>query len=639
MGHTKRRTTRIERLESRRLLTAAMETYAWHLINEMRADPPAFATSLETAVADNGLGGYGYAGDDPLWDDIRRTIDRSFNPQHYQESLALMRATESRGPFGWENSLAQVSQNHNDWMETHCFAHSQYGDSGSASCGGSLPGFSQPGINGDPNIVDASVLGPWSDGAWGENIGYGAGTPLFNSASQFGTDSDAYRQRLAFSSTLGFIIEVNSSSLGHLENLLRNDQAGSGQLNTIGIDFEVYAENFGTSNTTYLVTHTIANRRRTDASQLGHYVAGVAYSDANGNGAYDLGEGYSISEINGQAVSGYDHGMVSVFLPRGESQLTVSSGSLTLADSAVQIVDRNVVFVQESLGGSPSPDTIGLFEPAASRFHLKETFEAGASDHFFQFGGADSGWTPVVGDWDGDGVDTIGLYQPDASLFHLRNELSGGGSDVYFAFGPGGAGWIPLAGDWDGDGVDTIGLYQPDLSLFHLKNSFTPGGSDIYFQFGGGNSGWTPIAGDWDGDGVDTIGLYQGDASLFHLKNDFTPGIADVYFAFGPTGDAGWIPLAGDFDGDGSDSVGLFQPDASLFHLNNSFSPGAADIYFAFGPAGSGWIPLIGDWNGSDSQASHQSSGLLAPNAVNTDPGAASVDELLLASDAVFGLW
>ncbi|MEO1617136.1 MAG: hypothetical protein AAFV88_14895, partial [Planctomycetota bacterium] len=255
--------------------------------------------------------------------------------------------------------------------------------------------------------------------------------------------------------------------------------------------------------------------------------------------------------------------------------------------------------------------TIGLYQPDASLFHLKNSFTPGPSDQYFAFGPTgNAGWLPLSGDWDGDGVDTIGFYQPDISLFHLKDSFTPGASDQYFRFGPSGsAGWIPIAGDWDGDGVDTIGLYQPDLSLFHLKDSFTPGASDQYFVFGpGGNAGWIPLSGDWDGDGRDTIGLYQPDQSLFHLKNAFTPGAADVYFAFGPGGNAGWTPLSGDWNANGIDTVGFYEPGASLFHLKDSFTPGQSDQYFRFGPSGNaGWIPLTGDWNGPNSGASGRS--------------------------------
>ena len=283
----------------------------------------------------------------------------------------------------------------------------------------------------------------------------------------------------------------------------------------------------------------------------------------------------------------------------------------------------------------PTVDTVGLYQPNTSLFHLKDTFTPGASDHYFKFGpGESAGWIPLAGDWNGDGVVTIGLYQPDISLFHLKDSFTPGASDHYFQFGPGGsAGWIPLVGDWNGDGIDTIGLYQPSISLFHLKDSFAPGTSDHYFQFGPvGNAGWTPLAGDWDGNGTDTVGFYQPNISLFHLKDTFTPGASDHYFQFGPGSSAGWKPLAGDWNGDGVDTIGLYQPNISLFHLKDTFTPGASDHYFQFGPGNSaGWTPLVGDWNGPETPAALHVAGGIASESSDGPTLSAAIPDGLLA--------
>lgn len=372
-------------------------------------------------------------------------------------------------------------------------------------------------------------------------------------------------------------------------------------------------------------------------------VSGRAFSDVNENGLRDEGES-GVTEmvavllkdsvevermtVDSDGYYGFynltgDNFQVQfINQPSGSVLTTMNAGSDSTIDSDADpqtgitaVLDFSAALAQLNIDAGVIPatveevkiDTVGLYQPDVSLFHLKETFTPGASDQYFSFGPSnDAGWIPIVGDWNGDGVDTIGLYQPDISLFHLKDSFTPGASDQYFGFGPGGnAGWIPIAGDWNGDGVDTIGLYQPDISLFHLKDSFTPGASDQYFAFGpGGSAGWVPLAGDWNGDGVDTIGLYQPDISLFHLKDSFTPGASDHYFAFGPAGDAGWTPLAGDWNGDGVDTIGLFQPDVSLFHLKDSFTPGASDQYFGFGPGGNaGWVPLTGDWNGPQAVA------------------------------------
>ena len=295
------------------------------------------------------------------------------------------------------------------------------------------------------------------------------------------------------------------------------------------------------------------------------------------------------------------------------------------------VAGRTILGLKASLS---KVDTIGLYQPDISLFHLKDTFTPGASDHYFQFGPTgNAGWIPLAGDWNGDGTVTVGFYQPDISLFHLKDSFAPGASDHYFQFGPGGsAGWIPLVGDWNGDGIDTIGLYQPDISLFHLKDSFTSGASDHYFQFGpGGNAGWKPLVGDWNGDSVDTIGLYQPDISLFHLKDTFTPGASDHYFQFGPSGNAGWTPLAGDWNGDGVDTIGLYQPDISLFHLKDTFTPGASDHYFQFGPGGNaGWKPLVGDWNGPETpSALHVVGGARLESSIQSTLSPAMIDSIV----------
>ena len=116
----------------------------------------------------------------------------------------------------------------------------------------------------------------------------------------------------------------------------------------------------------------------------------------------------------------------------------------------------------------------------------------------FPFGPANSGWTPLVGDWNGDGIDTVGPYNPFTSTFYLRNTNSAGPANIVVSYGPA-AGWKPLVGDWNGDGVDTVGLYNPFTSTFFLRNTNTEGSADSTFPYGPAGAGWTPLGGNWDG--------------------------------------------------------------------------------------------------------------------------------------------
>jgi hypothetical protein len=57
-----------------------------------------------------------------------------------------------------------------------------------------------------------------------------------------------------------------------------------------------------------------------------------------------------------------------------------------------------------------------------------------------------SGDTPIVGDWNGDGVTTIGVRRGASYL--LRNTNTSGAPDANFVFGI--AGDTTVIGNWDG---------------------------------------------------------------------------------------------------------------------------------------------------------------------------------------------
>ena len=59
-----------------------------------------------------------------------------------------------------------------------------------------------------------------------------------------------------------------------------------------------------------------------------------------------------------------------------------------------------------------------------------------------------SGWTPVVGDWNGDGKGTkIGIYKDGTWYLDWNgNGVWDSGTDKVYTFGA--AGWIPIIGKW-----------------------------------------------------------------------------------------------------------------------------------------------------------------------------------------------
>jgi hypothetical protein len=119
---------------------------------------------------------------------------------------------------------------------------------------------------------------------------------------------------------------------------------------------------------------------------------------------------------------------------------------------------------------------------------------------------------PIAGDWDGNGSTTIGLYDPAAMAFYLRNNNSTGPYDIKVdvrAFAA--PGDIPIAGNWSSsitgkpeiNGVMTLGLYRPMTAEWFLfceptapnaARLFTP--KSIY-RFRYGAPGDLPVVGHW----------------------------------------------------------------------------------------------------------------------------------------------
>jgi glucose/arabinose dehydrogenase len=251
--------------------------------------------------------------------------------------------------------------------------------------------------------------------------------------------------------------------------------------------------------------------------------------------------------------------------------------------------------------GGGAADTVGLYDPKVSAFQLKAANTAGASARTVRFGPRRSPWTPLAGDWDGDGKSTPGFWDPANDTFRLKNSLQGGAADILLRVDAPNAQVVPVTGDWNGDGKDTVGLYDRASGLFYLKNSSTGSGFDVIGRFGPKFQNRIPLSGDWDGNGTDGLGLYDPQDSTFILINGLggpANGLGvppDFQFEFGPRG-RGSLPVAGDWNGDGRDGVGVYDPASGVFRLRNDLSAGNPDAQFKFGPRRSGWKPLAGVW-------------------------------------------
>lgn len=163
---------------------------------------------------------------------------------------------------------------------------------------------------------------------------------------------------------------------------------------------------------------------------------------------------------------------------------------------------------------------------------------------------------PFVGDFDGDGTDDVFWYGPgsDRDVLWRGQGFGGGGLEVEPL--PTRIGWdfTPLAGDFDGDGDDDIAWYAPGPAPDRIWGSdgpvfgrFTPAPATMGGRF-------NAVAGDFDGDGDDDL-FFDGPGSLPGTKTwEFTagPGFpATIHRLDDISNTAFDHVLGGDFNADG----------------------------------------------------------------------------------------
>jgi hypothetical protein len=210
------------------------------------------------------------------------------------------------------------------------------------------------------------------------------------------------------------------------------------------------------------------------------------------------------------------------------------------------------------------------------------------SDSHNSFGG--TGYTPVIGDWNGNGISKIGVTNGVDWYLDWNGDGSYSGADVHYTFG--GAGWTPVVGDWNMDGRQEIGVTNGVDWYLDKDGNGAYSGTDTHYTFGG--LGWTPVVGDWDGTGVTKIGVTNGVDWYIDRYGDGLYDSATDHYTFGGIG---WMPVVGDWDGNSEDEVGVTNGvDWYLDKSGDGLYSLGLDAHYTFG--GLGWTPVIGDWNG-----------------------------------------
>jgi hypothetical protein len=171
--------------------------------------------------------------------------------------------------------------------------------------------------------------------------------------------------------------------------------------------------------------------------------------------------------------------------------------------------------------------------------------------------------TPLMADWNGDGVDTPGRY--DRGQWYYSNAVVGApGWESKTNWG-GQPGDLPMVGLIDKDRIPDVGVYRGGTWVWQLSTD----GSTRTDNFG--ESGDIPVVGDWDGDGIDDLGVVRQGSWILRFAGvkkapKVSKGVivtmvpeANAAVVTLPFGIATDVPVVGDWNGDGTDTPGVVR--------------------------------------------------------------------------------
>ena len=200
-------------------------------------------------------------------------------------------------------------------------------------------------------------------------------------------------------------------------------------------------------------------------------------------------------------------------------------------------------------------------------------------------GGA--GFTPVPGDYDGDGVVDVAVYNDATGAWNILKS-SGGTLNLNW----GGAGYKPVPGDYDGDGKNDPAVYRLSDGQWSVLKSTSNYTTTIVVGWGGG--GYTPVPGhDFDGDTITDIAIYQQSSGFWYVLLSSGNYLTTLSKSWGGVG---YTLVPGDYDGDKKTDLGLYHRSTGAWAVLLSGASYTTTLSKSWG--GVGYLPVPGDFDG-----------------------------------------
>ena len=225
---------------------------------------------------------------------------------------------------------------------------------------------------------------------------------------------------------------------------------------------------------------------------------------------------------------------------------------------------------------------------------------------FNQWGSQAAGDVPLMGDFDGDGIGDPAVWRASTGMWFWLTSSSGfnPAAAQIRQWGSAELGDVPMIGDMDGDRRADLVVWRSRIGAWYWLTSATGyspalAGARSWPALAG--PGYTPMLADLDGDGIDDLTYWRAaDGFWFWLTSSSGYDLTSSGFKQWGNKDLRDKPMTGDFDGDGRDDLAIWRASTGTWYWLTSSTDyaHASAAQRQWGNEALGDIPAIADFDG-----------------------------------------